>query len=497
MKGAAARQEDGERPPRPGRLERAALAAAGLFLLVPAALMPPRTFGDSGEYFLTAESLLNHASPELRGTDLSQMLGRMARQPVGGGFRTMSAYRRGRGGALYAQHFWAYPALTMPVRVALRAVGAHEYKAFQLTNALLLLAAIWLCFERTPYAARWRVLAGALLLTGPLAWFVMLPHPEVYSAALVVAALCWWRTGSPVLATLAAALASLQNPPLILLVAFLGTRAVVSAPEGRLGQAARATLAVLPAAAPYLFNVWAFGTPSLIAEENIHLELIRPARALELIYDLNIGLVRCAPLTVALAVAASASAVAAARARGFVVAAWALVVAMAHVCSGMADWNHGTSGPSRYTVWLFPLIVWIICEGWSRLRSLLPAVAAGAAVAAQVAVFVARGGFRAPEDHLYHSWPARLVLRHWPSLYAPTHEIFAERAGRDAWSPEDDRERPVVYAVDGRCRKALAQKRHAQSLLDLCGSEPPAFTRFQESIRERDRGRGEWTYVNY
>jgi hypothetical protein len=477
--------------------EWAVLAGAALFLLLPAFLMPPRTFGDSGEYFLTAESLLNHGSPDLRGDDLSVMSRRMARQPVAGNFRTLRAYRAGREGRLYAQHFWAYPAVTLPVRALLRWTGAHQYKAFQVTNALLLLGACWLCLRHGPGGPRWRLLALALMLSSPLAWFVMLPHPEVYSASLVVAALCFWRRGRLLPATAAAGLASLQNPPLLLLVAFLWMQAVAAAPGARLRAVARASAAAAVAAAPYLFNLAAFGTPSLIADENIHFELMRPARALELVYDLNLGFVRCSAITLLLALALTATAFVRRRGRGFVAAAWALIVAMAHVCSGMADWNHGTSGPSRYTLWLFPLLVWIVCDAGARARSALPAAAAAAAAAAQLGVFVARGGFRAPEDYLQHSWAARVVLARRPALYSPTAEVFAERTSHRDWHPELDREQPVVFTAGGRCRKALAQKRHVDLLRAACGPAPEEFARHVDRVREHGTGRGIWMYVDY
>jgi hypothetical protein len=479
------------------RRERAVLAAAALFLLLPALFMPPRTFGDSGEYFLTLESLVNHGTPDLQGQDLALMSVRMVRYPVTGSFRTLQAYRTGRTGALYAQHFWAYPASALPVRFVLRKLGVHEFKAFQITNALLLLGAVWVCLRHAPYPWRWRVLAVALLLSGPLAWFVMLPHPEVYSASLVVMALCWWRSGAAVKAILAAALAALQNPPLMLLVAFLWTHAVLAAPHPRWRRFALASAAAAVAAAPYVFNLYAFGTPSLIARENIHYELMRPWRALELIYDPNIGFVRCSLLTLLVAFGATVAAVARRHARAFVASAWALVVAMAHVCSGMADWNHGTSGPSRYTLWLLPLLVWIICEVWAHARSVLPAAAAGAAAVAQLSVFVARGGFRAPEDYLQHSWGAHLLLTHRPSLYTPTHEIFAERTSHRDWHPEVDRVQPVLFTAEGRCLKALAQKRHAQALRATCGAEPAAFTEHQARVKERSGGRSFWMYVDY
>jgi hypothetical protein len=169
-----------------------AVIGAALFLLMPAMLTPPRTFGDSGEYMLTAESLLNHATPDLRAGDLSSLARRAARQPIEGGIRTLSAYRRSRTGSLYALHFWAYPAATLPVRLALRRLGAHEYKAFAITNALLLLAAFGAIVTVAPYPTPWRLLGGALLIVSPIGWFVTLPHPEVFTASLVTIALCFW-----------------------------------------------------------------------------------------------------------------------------------------------------------------------------------------------------------------------------------------------------------------------------------------------------------------
>jgi hypothetical protein len=477
------------------RAERLALAAAAVFLLVPALVLTPRAAGDSGEYYLTAESLLNHGTPELRGTDVAGMQARMSRQPVEGGFRTLSAYRAGRGGALYAQHFGAYSAVTLPVRALLRWTGANEYKAFAITNALLLLGAAWVWLTRAPFPLPWRLLGGLLLLVSPVGWFVRWTHPEVYSASLVVAALVFWRIGAPVKATLFAALAALQNPPLLILTGLLWVHAAAAAGRSR-RRLLLATLAALPAVLPFAFNLWAFGTPSLIAEENVHVGIVSLPRALELLFDANIGLIAYAPVTVLLALAGTALGIARPGARIVVVGCWTAVVAMACVCSAMHDWNHGTSGPSRYTVWLFPLLVLVVCAVFSRVPSPGPKVAAALACAAQLAVFVARDGFAAPEDYLQHSWLARQVLLQRPALYNPTPEIFIERTAHHDW-PAEGMDGPFVYSAGGRCRKALAQKRHAQALSEQCGVEPPAFSRFTAEVKERGGGRAEWTYVDY
>jgi hypothetical protein len=80
-----------------------------------------------------------------------------------------------------------------------------------------------------------------------------------------------------------------------------------------------------------------------------------------------------------------------------------------------------------------------------------------------------------------------------PSCYAPTAEIFAERTAHQ----DSPAQGPFVYVADGRCRKALAQKRHANALRELCGTEPAAYTRFRSLAMQRGRGRWDWTYVDY
>jgi hypothetical protein len=386
--------------------------------------------------------------------------------------------------------------VTLPVRAVVRRLPLNEYKAFAITNALLLAAAVWLWLARAPYPLAWRALGAALLVVSPIGWFVHWTHPEAYSAALVIAALACWRSGRPVAATLLAALGALQNPPLLILTGLLWLIAVTDRVPRRGRRFARASLAALPAVIPYAFNLWAFGTPSLIADENVHVSLIRPGRALELLYDLNIGLVAYVPLTLLLAVVATVLALTRPGLRGVVGVAWLALVAMASVCSAMHDWNHGTSGPSRYAVWLFPLLVLVVCETGARVGGRWMIAAAAAALAAQAAVFVARRGFEARQDYVQHSWLARFVLARWPALYAPTPEIFIERTSHHDWA-EDEMVGPYVYAADGRCRKAYAQKRHAAALLEQCGTEPAAFTAFRTEVQERSGGRKEWTYVDY
>jgi hypothetical protein len=164
---------------------------------------------------------------------------------------------------------------------------------------------------------------------------------------------------------------------------------------------------------------------------------------------------------------------------------------MALVCSAMADWVPRHLGPSRYALWLFPLLVLVICDVLSRLRSGWPWRRSVAN--ADGRVHGARGA--SARRRYQHSGRHGRVLRLRPR-YNPTHEIFIERTAHADWTREG-LTGPYVFTDDGRCRKALAQKKHAQALEAQCGAVPPAFTRFVAEVKERGGGRGEWVYVDY
>src|SRR5262249_44973724 len=174
--------------------------------------------------------------------------------------------------------------------------------------------------------------------------------------------------------------------------------------------------------------------------------------------------------------------------------AWGVLLAIAFACTATTNWNHGTVGPSRYALWMLPLVfdTFLLPLGVASLGPRLRAAVIGLAVLALLgqAGLVAARGLDPPEDYLEHSYVARFVLGHAPSLYAPSPEIFAERTRGTEGVPDE----PVVYRVDGRCRKVMTQKRHWSDVLALCGA--PARTPDFKTLAAASR-RGEWVYVDY
>jgi hypothetical protein len=491
MKGRAA--------PRPAGLD-IALALGVLAVLVALALtLPPRPFGDAPEYLLMAESWAAHSSPALRAGDVDALRRRAASSGVGvDPDDALGNYFEGRDGRFYCYHFWFYPLLTMPARLALQATGSDVLKAGSLTNAVLLAAAIAAVLLIAPAAPLARRATAALLASSPVLGFLLWPHPEVLSFSMAALALVLGMRGASGPAALSAAIASVQNPPLALLVLFEAARPALAGIPVRRSPADRLALAGagLAVLASPLFFLAQFRTPNLAAYETAEAHAVGLGKAVGLMLDPEIGLVRYAPLTVALllGVMLLGARGPSRRVEGALVVVLAVLMLTS---SATGNWNHGTSGPSRYVVWLFPMVAYLLGLGATATRLLdgprRPyAAVLMAAVAAQVAVAAARGGVRSPLDYLDHSTLARAVLDRWPAAYEPVEEVFRERTAHT----EADLDGPFIHERDGRCRKALARWKHADTLRARCGALPEDVRGFFESRPPKEE-KSRWRYVNY
>ncbi len=476
-----------------------ALSVAALVLLVAAALrLPLRPHGDAGEYLLMLESWHRHGSPELQPQDRESLRGLLAREGLAiDEDRVLPNYHDGRDGRLYAYHFWAYSLAGVPARHLLEARGLSPLRALPVTNALLFGLAL-VAVALLPWTGSRRLALGGLLLLSPALGFLMWPHPEVFTFALVALALVLAARGAHAAAVLAAALASLQNPPLVLLVALLWAGAALAAWRKRsMGKAVLATLAAIPGMLPAAFFQWQFGVFNLSVRPSEAAESLSALRALDLAIDPNLGLLPHAPLVLLLAVVAALGAL---RARRAMPALLVLVLLplLAFATTANSNWNNDTAGPSRYVVWMLPILAVVaageLALGPSRPLGRAAGWALALAVAWQAAAMGVRGGPLAGSDFLEHSPAARLVLDHRPSLYRPAPEVFVERTLHH----EGPFEGPVVYRDPaGRCRKAWLQWRHAEALVAQCG-EPrgPDGDRLRAHAGRRETKR-DWTYVDY
>jgi len=480
-------------------------AVTGLLLVAAALVLPPRPHGDAGEYLLVLESFYRHGSPELQPRDVAAL--RQVLQGAGRSLdesRVLPHFHPGRDGRLYCYHFWGYSLAGVPARHLVAALGLDPLRALPLTNAVLFALAL-VAVGFLPWPPGRRLALGGLLLFSPALAFLLWPHPEVFSFALVAVALCLTLSGRRTLAVLAAALGSVQNPPLVLLVGLLWLLAIGAERERAGGKRVRRwaralagpSLAAAPAFLPAAFFRWQFGVFNLSVRPNEALASLSFRRGLDLVFDLNLGVLPHAPVTLGLAVVGAVVALAGRRVLPAVLVLGLLPLLM-YACTANSNWNNDTAGPSRYVVWLFPLLAFVAAAETGGPASRRPgrraAWALGLAVVTQAAAVLVRGGPLAPSDFLEHSPAARFVLNRWPARYNPEPLVFVERT----LGHEGPFQGPVIYRDDaGRCRKAWLQWRHGPALLAACGPPPGEMaSRLEENARRRDRKR-QWTYINY
>lgn len=463
----------------------ALVAGLSLALLAWMCVRTPVAIGDAGEYLLTLEAFANHGTPDVRTADAASLGAAARRAPVRGEFASLwSETRLSRQGRTFTRHFWAYPLAALPAKILLRAIGGNELAAPQITNAVLLVGAAWFVLL-APWldrrvAAWWAVLS----LIGPAAWFCVWPHPEVFTFALVTVAVACAMGGRFVPATVALGVASTQNPPLAPVAAALAAVAATRHPRSP-QRLALALGALVPAVVPPLFYMVTVGRPSLIFGESASFESVSLSKATDLLLDLNMGLLPYVPGVVALA---AVGLVARGPDRLRIVACWAAFLVGALGASAGIIWNFGTSGPSRYAVWLSPFL---IAAASQLARQRWGVVALATALAAQAAVVITRLPRWGEDDHERHSYAATFVLRRWPALYNPHEHIFLDR------TPSLFPDGPRIFRDGTVCRKALAQKRHAEALAAACGPLPEQFVVWSREIARAGVGRDSWRYVTY
>jgi hypothetical protein len=465
------REQDTPRPdvPQPRTFHRhlplaaACLAAASILGLIYALVIPPVLAGDGGEYMMMLQSWFEHASPDLRPTDI-EALDRVSTGglPFSELMNPRSGYVETRTGLRYSIHFWLYSLVGLPAKCILHLAGASEFAALQAVNAFLF--ALAACFAYTQGSGKRskRLLFLILSMTGPVVWFLRWPHPEVFTWCCVLVSLTLLGRERYGLAAAAAAVGSLQNPPLILLALL---PAVLTLLRLQWRRFAGAALGTAPAFVAPLFFLYHYQTASLISTVGgVDFSLLSLGRSWSFFTDLNQGMLPFVPALVISGLAGAVLALAGRRLNGSGVAS--VLAGMILIIQSAPNWNHGTVGMVRYAVWMMPLFAWLTVEHLPLQRRWLRLLLA-AGLILQAGIVFSRTG--KPDYLVQQSW-SRAVVNIVPAWYNPEPEIFAERQRGDEAIWRD--RLPVGFiAADGSITKVLIERKFMRQFAHRFGLE--------------------------
>lgn len=484
-----------------------------IFLLIAMVLItvmfayPPQRRGDGNEYFQMMISLGNHASPDLRDSDTTeykQLRLKAAkssssfRQDTASNMNLSEGYVLSSSGKPYSVHFWLYSLTAVPAYWCLKAVGLIELKAFQITNALFVIFALALIMFSSGFNTYKRWLFSVLILTCPAIWYLGWPQPEVFSFSMVVASIALFTRKKYSLAVLCAALASAQNPPIIILVIFFLAYGLAGAfRTRRFIRAVPLVSAALPVLFPIIFNYVTFGTPNLIFKVGAaSFSVISFSRTLSFFFDLNQGILPYMPGVLVFFIFLLF--------RNWRTREWRVyeilltIVLMALLANTTLNWNSDSVGIMRYTVWILPLLIWGSVAG-ANLKSTTDRIFLAVALISQVVIvfsfpswFIVHGGIKSNSlTYVENNVLARYFLDNHPNLYNPEPEIFTERTLKKEVPYNGSL--PILYIRDdGNVTKILTNYEKLGEL-DIYGDVDQGF--LQEEM-DRHRGDSGVFYIN-
>ncbi|QBE64602.1 hypothetical protein [Pseudoduganella lutea] len=454
-----------------------------LVLLAFVSLAPPDHNGDFVEYTLVAHAIATHGTPDIRLADIDTVKHAipqwrhvyefLEKDMVAGKEEVYAAFVRGRGGDVYAVHFFGYPALAAIPYKLFQLTGLPPFRCFLVVNAVMIfvlgMALLRLFGSATRAAAG---LALFMLCGGML--YARWSSPECLSAAALLAALAYYGSGAFIRGGLLGGLATLQNPTILFFFGFAPLLRLCIDYQPAIGLAANLrrqvtgravaglALGLALFALPPLFNLYQYGVPNIIVKKFSNSDFVSTTRFVSFFFDLNQGLLIGVP---AVAAALLWTVFGKRHARTVPLLALAMLFMLALVVPAMAvlNWNSGAVGIMRYAFWAaMPLLFVLLWQAAQLPR--WPRMAVTGIFAVQLVCMVHALSY----TYVQFSPLALAALRWLPGQYHPEPEIFAERSANN-----DDYINPAhVYhwPREGQPVKWLYNTGHPGIEQKLCGT---------------------------
>jgi hypothetical protein len=399
------------------------ILASIFFITISLTLIPTRA-GDAYEYLGMTVSFANHGTAQLTQQDIDVRAHLSKSMP--GHWWDMppeyyhSGYYHALNGREYSFHFWGYSLLCALPYLLLNAVGMNPLKAFQVTNALLFLFLLWWILFRAKLSDRSKLWLILVTLVSPVLFYLPWCHPEVYSFVFLLIGLIELMSERAISASYFIAIASLQNPPILLVngVLFLGEFFKTRKVDRKLLFIAGSFLV---AAIPFLFYWIYYRKFSLIAGTFASTDAITVRKICGLFFDLNFGLVVYVPMLLLLLVWLIY------KRNLWAIVGTVLLISMATVSATQQNWNGGMMYIHRYCILLLPILIVATLPFIGELKQRSFLIISFLYLLTTETVLITCYINYDDCNYIRFSPLAQFAMATAPSLYNPPPEVFAER----------------------------------------------------------------------
>ncbi len=425
-------------------------------LLYSCSLMTPIILGDGHEYLGMTVSFFNHLSPELNNID--NALRASIEKTNSAAFSASldyAGYFKSLNGDFYSFHFWSYPLFNLPVFSILHYLRFNELRTFSITNSVLLIVCLFIIVSSsklTDYQKLWLFLFSVF---NPVLLYIGWSSPEIYSYAFVLISLVFALEQNYQASIIASSIASLQNPPIILLnfyLIFCGYKKSKLDFKNLFYLILLSSISIIP----YLFYYYNYKVPNLIVSTgSSSINFISFNKLINLFLDPNCGLFPYIPLLFVISLVGLLHSFQ--KRESFVPSIWFILVLMAIMVTTIGNWNSGMMYINRYSVWMIPFIIVTAVHSTKYYSStkkrnifLLIALMSNICIT---------GILLSDYDYtncVRFNTLSNNIMVIAPKYYNPPYELFVERSiGHEVNYSNFNSYLPIVFTYDGEPRKIL------------------------------------------
>lgn len=435
---------------------------SSIILTISVTKNPHRT-GDGHEYYMMAESFINHGSPNMTEGDRVSVENKSLKYSYKSYYidrKNYSGYFKNFNGKYYSYHFFAYSLFTVPVKYVLNLLSVNDLQSFQITNSILFIIMVWLLYFKLQLPNTQKYALITLVIFNPVLYYLDWTHPEVFTYVFVVLSLMFINNKNYVASYVLMAIASWQNPPviffslLVFLVHFFQNLRSKKYKHILLEGSALSLFLI-----PMIFYFYNYGVLNLIVAKGFSsIAYVSFIKVWDLYFGLQHGMILFSALIILTFIFIVIKKILYCDFNTISIIYLLSIVIMSVVVTTAPNWNCGMNYIIRYAIWIYPFIVYFIVLN-SRNFRILNFIAYVNTIVFLIVFFI-----YSTFSYVYFNPLSKFLLSNYPSMYIVTKDTFAENILHKESNYIN--ELPILYNNGVNVRKILTNYSSLKSMLE-------------------------------